>query len=244
MQVLNRRNIWKLFTLIELLVVIAIIAILAALLMPALQQARQSASRTSCSSQLKQIGQAMSGYESDHKRIPAANMAPSTVLHVSTWDSVLMNGKYLPNCKLFSCPAFMQKTTQGCASPPCPNWAYSRNYVANGYIMEDYPSCLTNAYFQQGGAYYGGMVFGKFSRCKKKISSRIVLNCFGHTYPRIGHGGTVFRMGPDLTTDLKCHKKGTNYLFFDMHVDFMNLTGFTSASAQPFYRCDYDNALF
>jgi prepilin-type N-terminal cleavage/methylation domain-containing protein/prepilin-type processing-associated H-X9-DG protein len=78
------------FTLVELLVVIAIIGVLVALLLPAIQAARESARRTSCTNNLKQIGLGMTNYETVKKSYPPGELKPAGVptggsLGWSTW---------------------------------------------------------------------------------------------------------------------------------------------------------------
>lgn len=60
------------FSLVELLVVIAIIGTLIAVLLPAVQSARESARRTQCGSNLRQIGLAAHLYDGVKRRLPGA----------------------------------------------------------------------------------------------------------------------------------------------------------------------------
>jgi prepilin-type N-terminal cleavage/methylation domain-containing protein len=83
------------FTLVELLVVIAIIGVLVALLLPAIQAARESARRTTCMNQLRQIGIAMQNHVDSLKVFPTGGNAPNP--NIANFVSGPLNNPGRPN---------------------------------------------------------------------------------------------------------------------------------------------------
>jgi prepilin-type N-terminal cleavage/methylation domain-containing protein len=74
------------FTLVELLVVIAIIGLLIGMMLPAVQAVRESARRTTCLNNLRQLGIAFHNYEGVTHRIPPSRGADEYL----TWPVYLM----------------------------------------------------------------------------------------------------------------------------------------------------------
>ena len=110
------------FTLIELLVVIAIIAILAAILFPVFARARENARRSSCQSNLKQIGLGLLQYTQDHDEYMPFDYQENPG---ATWSQYWMDAiyPYVKSQQIFICPS---------APSTMKSYVYMDNRFSNG----------------------------------------------------------------------------------------------------------------
>ncbi|MCS7209472.1 MAG: prepilin-type N-terminal cleavage/methylation domain-containing protein [Fimbriimonadales bacterium] len=99
------------FTLIELLVVIAIIAILAAILFPVFAQARESARKTTCLSNLNQLAKGIISYMTDYNNyfipsfstsVPDPRAGGMNNTNTRIWPVLIQ--PYVKNKDVFRCP--------------------------------------------------------------------------------------------------------------------------------------------
>jgi prepilin-type N-terminal cleavage/methylation domain-containing protein len=186
MRRLHRRDPAKVktaFTLVELLVVIAIIGILIALLLPAVQAARESARRSQCSNNLRQIAMACLNFENARKGLPPHRIADSW----GTWAAII-----LPYCEQSSVIAqwdlrkrYFQQSEQAlrqnlpfyfCPTrrgPPATFSIDSRSanvaYPQTAGGLSDYAASTANVYTNRNGA---------IVECIRNTPPTIVINEF------------------------------------------------------------------
>jgi prepilin-type N-terminal cleavage/methylation domain-containing protein len=117
------------FTLIELLVVVGIIAVLAALFLTTGKGARESANRTQCTNNLRQLAAAVMAYAQDHDGAlpqPAAE-----------WVRLAVKAD---NANLLRCPSDQNERTT----------VHPHSYTLNGYAGEGLPMPRLTAWRSPG----------------------------------------------------------------------------------------------
>jgi len=228
---LNKRDLKLGFTLIELLVVIAIIAILAAILFPVFGRARENARRSTCQSNLKQIGLGILQYVQDYDEMMpfAVGNSNNNSINGTSWPVLVQ--PYIKSVQVFKCPSnvnagTMDYSTLAGVTPSGVQISYKANggsrynsgwtTISGNQRPMDY-SCDGTC----TGGYLGG---AKVSKIVSTSQTILLFEGRNLTYKR-----PAAETADQYSMDVTNHLANTNFLFADGHVKslkpVMTITG-------------------
>ena len=203
------------FTLIELLVVIAIIAILAAILFPVFAKVREKARQTSCLSNEKQIGLAVSQYIQDNDELYCYRYWSSATTPSITWKNIIM--PYIKSTNVFTCPDNKFDKLADDNSVPTLDVSYGVNCVDNNPSLSE-----TGLFGANGGPPAALAQIDTPSTTIEVLeenwqnSDFVITNgYFSNEGDAQGEGGTGSAETPSIFAG---HTGLTNYCFADGHV--------------------------
>ncbi len=237
-QLTKERYSKKAFTLIELLVVIAIIAILAAILFPVFARASENARRSSCQSNLKQIGLGVLQYTQDYDEFLPRYVYASGTANAKGWPEVIQ--PYVKSTQIFQCPSEPNPPAKTFSMPPAGgNAAVGDDYYgASDYAINQELSrepTSTNIV----SVALASLTNPSQTICAMDYNAPLLAtansNLGGNSTARTA-GLAYFRTG---VAEGQRHLDGTNWLFTDGHVKwYKDQSANRSAAVYGVLQCD------
>ena len=223
------------FTLIELLVVIAIIAILAAILFPVFARARENARRSSCQSNLKQIGLGIIQYGQDYdEKYPLIETTP--VPGPYGWAGATQ--PYVKSDQIYQCPSELNDPGSfGIGAAGYTDYQYNRmlnttsGSPASGVALSSVAQAsqtvmALDGVTSEGRANTAGCGFALFN-----IAGGPTFSGSGSCPLTGSQGQAALSKGGSLTGPQPYrHLGGVNYLFADGHVKWIKTSDRTTGS--------------